>query len=1312
MHCLDKDNTTYNVSINLRLRGHLDIEALEKSIIMLVERHESLRTCFRLDDDQLVQIIHSQQNTPLNPKSNSQTNDYLHCYPLAGQLSDEEKQSLLNEEINRPFDLHQLPLFRCALFSSPENSENSEHLFTFTVHHNVFDHQSKSLFIEELAELYNHYAHDVSLEVRNDTPQFADYVNARREKQLTRNRDKQIKYWKKKLNNLESIDLPMDYPRPALMSGEGVRIEQEIPAEVVRAIRDLAAAQQTTFFMTTLAVCKALLSLWTGKNDIPVGTHIADRRHAGGDKTIGFLLNTLVLRTQLEPEGSLIDLLKSVQKTCFNAFRYADVPFESLVNELKTERNYQRNPFFDVRFSHLQETGNKTCFKALECEDVILHHCRARYDLTFTIRESDKRCFIQLEYRTTLFGDETAEWLLSRYLLLIRQLAEHPRTRLNQCNLIDGAIKTKLVHEYNATRRNFTPGDTLVSLVSKQVEKTPKSIALRCGGEEMSYQELDGRSGQLASYLQGKNIVQGDLVAISLARSLDIAVATLAVLKLGAAYLPIDQSYPDARIQHMVEDSGCRCIISHSWLADDLPPTDATRIWLDKEYSTIEQLALLPPNDLLSPQDIAYVIYTSGSTGRPKGVRIRHSNVTNFLNSMQVTPGITSNDRLLAVTTLSFDIAVLEIWLPLISGATSIIARTEEATDGERLRNLLESEDATLMQATPVTWRMLINADWNGSSDFKALCGGESMPQDLASDLHQRSGELWNMYGPTETTVWSSCYSITDPEAPILIGKPIANTTMYVLDAEKRLSYPGVVGELYIGGAGVAAGYHKRDDLNNEKFLQDPFRQNERIYSTGDAACMLANGNIKCLGRVDNQVKVRGHRIELGEIESRLNDHPSIRQSAVTTAEFGSDDSRIVAYLECHENTSVDNTELREWLRRDLPPFMIPQMFVTVDELPLTPNGKLDRQSLVIPELAESTQEENLAPPQTALEKSMTAIWADSLGVDTVPVNETFFNLGGHSLLAMQVISRVRKDLNIEIDPVAMAAGTVRELLFEHDKESSTLKSAADVGPRSTVETFFFCENELYARLHKPVKEERSPGAVLLCNPLFSEANNILWGYQRLATILADKGYIVLRFDYYGCGNSLGDDTDGNTVRWQSDIAAAANKLLEKSGHSSLTVLGFRYGATLAAGLEGTAVDKLILWEPVPDSNQYIDFLEQQYQNTIQYLDKLHKTKVVSCESEITGFPFTPDMRHSIETLKLIQGPLIRKCKKLYLVSNEKHTQFNELTNQLGELTNALVTHVVDDKITPIEKHDDAGTWLPGRNLNQLVDCIREEQHA
>ena len=1310
LHCLDKDNSTYNVSINLHLRGHINVDALEKSIAALVDRHQTLRTCFRLDADQLVQLIHPAQQTPLSDfNGNSQESRFLKRFPLPDGLSEADQEILLNKEINRPFDLNKAPLYRCALFTS---RDNQEHLFSFIVHHNVFDHQSKAIFIEELNELYDHFANNDSIELGSQAPQFTDYVKAINARQQKGNYDKQLKYWKKKLNNLEPIDLPLDHARPALMSSDGKRLEQEIPMQVVESIRELAVSQQTTFFMTTLAVCKALLSLWTGKNDIPVGTHIADRRHTGGDKTIGFLLNTLVLRTQFEPDVSFLDLLKSVQKTCFNAFRYADVPFETLVNELQTDRNYQQNPFFDVRFSHLQETETNNFFHGLESNSINLKQCRARYDLTFTIRECGNRCFIQVEYRTALFKNESAEWLLKKYMELIQQLAANPQTSLAECNLIDGALKNKLVDHFNATQKDYPSNSTLVSLISKQVSKTPDAVALRCNGEELTYRELDRRSGQLASYLQNLNIEGDALVAISLERSLDMVVATLAVLKTGAAYLPIDQTYPNARIQHMIEDSGCRNVISHSRLADKLPTTDTQMIWLDKESTAIEKLPELPAVNSLSPQDTAYIIYTSGSTGRPKGVRIRHSNVTNFLNSMQMTPGITSEDRLVAVTTLSFDIAVLEIWLPLISGATSIIASSEDATDGERLRHLLESEDATLMQATPVTWRLLVNTGWKGSSSFKALCGGESMPPDLASDLHQRTGELWNMYGPTETTVWSSCYQVTEPGKTILIGKPVANTTMYVLDSKKRLSYPGVVGELFIGGEGVAAGYHERDELNKEKFLQDPFRENERIYSTGDAARIFADGNIECLGRIDNQVKVRGHRIELGEIESKLNDHPSIRQSAVTTAEFGSNDNRIVAYLECYENQLVENTDLRDWLRRDLPPFMVPQMFVTMDQLPLTPNGKLDKQSLVVPQLTESTQEENTAPPQTALEKSMTAIWADSLGVDTIPVNETFFNLGGHSLLAMQVISRVRKDMQIEIDPVAMASATVRELLFEHDKESNTLKPAPDVGPRSSVETFFFCDNELYARLHKPGKKQKSLGAVLLCNPLFSEANNILWGYQRLATMLAEKGYDVLRFDYYGCGNSLGDDSEGNTIRWQSDVKAAASQLLKHSKHSSLTVIGFRYGATLAAGLDDINVDKFILWEPVPNSDEYIDYLEQQYHSTIQYLDKLHKAKVVARENEITGFPFAKDMRHSIQTLELTSGPLIRKCEKLYLVTNEKQVQFSELAYRLEGLTNTLVTRVVEDKITPIDKHDDAGTWLPGKSLNQLLDCIRGDSHA
>jgi len=1312
LHCIDPQSPTYNVSCNFHLTGQIDKPALERSIASLISRHDALRTAFRLDDEHLVQLIHTgtQSFDSVQSDDADAAPAFLRFELLPTGLDADQLQLLINAEINKPFDLHQAPLFRSTLFST---SDAQEHVLVMTVHHTVFDHQSKAVLISELGALYNHYSQRKSLRLEQHAVQFADYIHAREDKLQSVNTDRSLKFWKKKLNKIESLDLPLDNQRPDLPSSDGVRIEKELPAELIESIKDFARSQQVTFFIATLAVCKALLALWTGKQDIPVGTHIADRTYPGTEHTIGFLLNTLVLRTQIGPNASFTEVLKSVQKTSFNAFRYADTPFETLVDELQPVKDYQKNAFFDVRFSHLQSEENPLQLDGVEVEAIDLVQCRARYDLTFSVRESGQRCFVQAEYRSALFYNDTIDWLLDNYIELLGKLIRSPETRLDQCTLIDNDLHDKLVHRYNDSQFNYPKRKTLVDLITAQCQQSPNASALHCDGVTISYHELLTHSGRLAHYLQSQGVRPGSLVAISLERSIDMVVAALAVLRAGATYLPIDHHYPDDRIQHMINDSGCAHIISQSWIEKDLPKSDALIISLDAERDAINALPELPLAVTPAPDGLAYIIYTSGSTGLPKGVQVTHQNVVNFLCGMKAQPGITSDDRLVAVTTLSFDIAVLEIWLPLICGATSIIATSAQANDGQQLQHLLHSQQASMMQATPITWRLLISANWQGSETFKALCGGEAMPVDLAAELYKRCGEVWNMYGPTETTVWSSVYQITEPDQPVLIGRPIANTSMYILDSQMRPCYPGVAGELFIGGDGVTAGYLGRDELTHEKFVQNPFFDDQRIYATGDAARYTSDGNIECLGRLDNQVKVRGHRIELGEIESRLNAHEAVQQSMATTVKLAVDDIRIVAGVELHANAPevIDNAQWREWLRQLLPDYMVPQVIITMDELPLTPNGKLDRIALAKADLSIGMPSENAAPAQTRLEKSMALIWSELLGMEQVPVNQTFFDLGGHSMLAMRMLARVRNELQIDIDPVAMASRSLRELLQSHDDEASAISLPANTQARASVETFFFCDNELYARLHRPVDALTARGAVLLCNPIFVEAGNILWAYQRLATLLSNRGYYVIRFDYYGCGNSMGEDEDGSASRWKRDVAAAADELLEVSGQTSLSLIGFRYGATLAASLDKVRVDKLILWEPVQSSIEHVSLLDSRYNSTIRYLNGLHKAPVTAGKNEITGFPFSQSMRESLIALELSDGPAIAACNSVHLVTNDISERVQNLSSLIENTAKSYTTIIVNDDAPGMEEHNDLGTWLPGKSLNMLVERITERQH-
>lgn len=1310
LHCINPENPAYNVSCTFRFLGQINVAALEKSIRAVVNRHEVLRTSFRLEVDGLKLLTQATQDnqTSLNFK-------FLHQQSIPAKLTSLQQQDVLNNQINQPFDLHKPPLFRCTLFST---DAFDEHLFVFVAHHTVFDHLSKSILYFEISEFYNHFAHAKALNLTGLTYQYSDYVNGCEQRLQGTAIARQKKYWSKQLKNIEPVGLLLDHDREPMPSSEGVRLELPLPGESIVAVREMAREQQASFFMAMLAVFKILLSLWTGSKDISVGTHNADRAVSGSDQVIGFLLNTLVLRTAVDEKQDFYAVLKAVQKTCFNAYRFSDISFEQLVEDLHDERNYQRNPFFDARFSHLVDSEYGLNLEGVEVEGISLKKCRARYDLTFTVRENADQCFIQAEYRSSLFEKSKIDWLLHKYVSLLEILVNKPTVKLQQLSLIDDQLKHTLTLEYNDTFQRYPSDKTIDELIAFRSNSAPESVVVRFEGAQLTYQELELRSDKLAVYLQQSGITLGVVVAISLPRSLELVIATLAVLKTGAAYLPIDHEYPEDRIAHMIRDSNAGYVISHSDLQRGFSETSATILLFDEKQVEINQL---DENELVAPEGLnsdstAYLIYTSGSTGRPKGVSVTHKNVVNFLCSMQSRPGLTENDRLVAVTTLSFDIAVLEIWLPLVCGATCILASREDAINGECLSQLLRTEKATVMQATPVTWRMLISAGWRGNKDFKALCGGEAMPPDLSDELRLRTGELWNMYGPTETTVWSSCFQVSGSESRIPIGKPIDNTCMYILNEQKQLVYPGAIGQLYIGGSGVSLGYLGREELTREKFIPNPFNAEDIIYATGDAARYRSDGNIECLSRLDNQVKVRGHRIELGEIEAQMNAHPAVKQALATVLSDPNGDQRIVACFETNEPASELMAELRDSLKKSLPLYMVPQNLLHLDKLPLTPNGKLDRKSEVISLSDDVDTTSSFEPTQTRLEQAVAAIWADVLQLEAVPVNQTFFDLGGHSLLAMQVLSRIKKELRIKIDPVAMASSTIRELLVEFDDEVVEVTDTKDSHALTTMKTFYFSHDELYARLHEPSKPRGARGAVLLCNSIFTEANNIAWAYHRLGSLLAAEGYYVLRFDYYGCGNSLGEDEDGTLERWQRDISSAAQKLVELSGFNKVSVVGFRYGATLAASLAasvaGVSVDKFVLWEPVTDSRDYIRQFEDRYLNAINNPAGFQKNTLDDSALEILGFHYPEPMRRSLEKLELTAGSLLSTCASLHLVTNDHSAQFVALAEKLNSVSKRLSVKEVNDNILPIQNYDDLLAWLPGKSVFQIVKSIVDNENA
>jgi amino acid adenylation domain-containing protein len=789
--------------------------------------------------------------------------------------------------------------------------------------------------------------------------------------------------------------------------------------------------------MTLLAAFNVLLQRYSGQDDLVIGTPIAGRSHPEVEKLIGLFVNTLVLRTDMSGNPRFVDLLQRVKKTAMGAYAHQDVPFERLVEELKPERDMSRNPLFQVLFVLQNLPRDEWKMPGVTPVPFQTEGGSEKFDLSVTLVERANGLKATFGYNTDLFDEATVVRMMGHFRRLLEAIAADPEQSIADLPLLTESEEQKLLVEFNQTAGSYSRDSSLPQLFEAQVESTPNSVAVVFQDQHLSYRELNDRSNRIAHYLRKSGVGPDVLVGIYLERSLDMVAGILGILKAGGAYVPLDPAYPKDRIGFILENAQAPVLLTQQSLVDTLPEHPATVIRLDTDWQLIARESTENLANPAAPRNLAYVLYTSGSTGKPKGVQIEHRNLVNFLTSMAKQPGLKSEDVLVAVTTLSFDIAGLELYLPLITGAQVVLASREQAVDGKELIALLEHSRATVVQATPATWRMLIETGWRGDSHLKVLCGGEALPSDLADLLLSRCAELWNMYGPTETTIWSSVYRVANTLANTApIGRPIANTTMYILGAQKRPVPIGVPGELYIGGDGVARGYWDRPDLTAEKFLDDPFRPGERIYRTGDLAKYLADGNIQFLGRADFQVKVRGFRIELEEIEAVLAQHPAVQQGVVIVREDRPGDKRLVGYLIPKVDQDPSTADLREHLKASLPEYMVPSLFVKLTSLPLTPNGKINRRALPSPDWSQIESLGSVAA-RDPLEVMLVEIWQKVLGLPQVGVTDNFFDLGGHSLLAARLLSEVEKVAGREIPLSALFRGATVESLAQILREGS-----------------------------------------------------------------------------------------------------------------------------------------------------------------------------------------------------------------------------------------------------------------------------------
>ncbi|MFO0762765.1 MAG: amino acid adenylation domain-containing protein [Byssovorax sp.] len=998
LHQLDPDDPSYNITGALRLSGPLDTGALAQALGAVVARHEVLRTTFATDDGRPVQIIHAPAPVELPVRD------------LSGRPEVEREASVRNEvafEAEQPFDLADGPLLRCRLLRLGAE----EHLLLLTMHHIVSDARTRAIFSRELSAFYAAFKDGRSVSLPPLPIQYADYAAWQRSWLSGAVLGKKLDYWRRQLDGAtRALELPIDHPRPAVPTRRGQRRTIRFSPALSEAVAALARREGTTLFMVLLAAFDVLLFRYTGQEDFVVGSPVLDRPRPELEGLIGFFLNTVVLRATVTGELSFLELLGQVRETCLGAYTHQDVPFERLVEELEPDRELGRSPLFQVLFTldGAPRERESAVLPGLKRRPADVPSSTAKYDLSLGMIDGPGGLAASIEYRTELFEQETIDRMLGHLQALLEGIVADPSRAVGDLPLLSEAERRTLL-AWNETGADYPRDLCAHQLFEEQVERTPGAIAVVFEGFSLTYRELDRRSNQLAHHLKGRGVRPGQLVGILVERSLDMVVSMLAVLKAGGAYVPLDPTYPRDRLGFMVSDAELKLILTQERLASVVPAGGAELIRLDADRPKISVESESPIAGGAAPEDLAYVIYTSGSTGRPKGVEIPHRALVAFLCAMKAQPGMDADDRLLAVTSLSFDIAGLEIFLPLTVGAQVEVASWGLSLDGRALVERVKTSKITMLQATPSTYRLLLGAGFNGAG-IKALIGGEAVPRELAAELSRSCRSLWNMYGPTETTIWSTVHRIQPGEETVLIGRPIANTQVYVLDARLSLAPIGVAGELYIGGDGLAHGYLHRPSLTSERFVPSPFgpTPEARLYRTGDRARLRPDGALEFLGRADQQVKIRGYRIELDEVTAALEQHPAVRQAVVVARDDGSGDKRLVAYLVASAEGAPAPEELRAFLRQKLPEMMVPAAFVRMDALPLTPNGKIDRRALPAPESGDIHGTQGLVLPRDETESMLAAIWCDVLGLQTVGVLDSFFDLGGHSLLAVKMLDELK----------------------------------------------------------------------------------------------------------------------------------------------------------------------------------------------------------------------------------------------------------------------------------------------------------------
>jgi aspartate racemase len=1035
---LEPDSPAYNEPWAIQLNGLLNVEALEQSLNEILKRHETLRTTFLIIDGQPIQAI-----TPASYQSLS----IIDLQELQSDQRLNEAQLQFAALAQQPFDLSQGPLMLVKLLKLSAE----EHWLLFNFHHIICDRWSFGVFNRELTALYTAFTSGQPSPLPELPIQYADFAHWQGERLQGSILEDLLTYWKRQLSGqLPVLELPTDHPRPPLQSYRGSSQSLQLSQDLTIALNNLSWQSGATLFMTLLAAFKVLLHRYSGQEDIIVGIPIAGRNRPELENLIGFFLNTLVLRTDLSGNPRFHDLLKQVREIALGAYEHQDLPFEKLVEELHPQREQSISPLFQVMLILQNTPTAEVKLPGLTISSLKNSNQTAKYDLTLYLLETEQGLNCHLEYNTDLFASTTITRILSHFQTLLEGIVANPNQRLSDLPLLTERERYQLLVEWNDTQTDYPQEQSIQQLFEAQVERTPDALAAIYENQRATYhyQELNGRANQLAHYLQKQGVGPEVLVGIYLERSLEMVEALVGILKAGGAYVPLDPDYPAERLAFILSDTQVSVLLTRHSLLEQLPNHSAQVICLDIDWEDISQESEENPGSLVTAANLAYVIYTSGSTGQPKGVAVPHQQILNRLAWMWDAYPFQAGEVGCSKTAINFVDSIWELLGPLLQGVPTVIIPNSVLQKPFKFVQILAEHQVTRLWVVPSFLRAILDTVPNLQSELPNLKFWVTSGEAISVELLQRFQEslpqavLYNLYGTSE--VWDVTWYEPDPQPQKLdrvpIGRPIANIQAYILDAHRQPVPVGVPGELYVGGVGLARGYINRPELTEKKFITNPFSRGrgagedesshrERLYKTGDLARYLPDGNIEFLGRLDNQIKIRGFRIELGEVEATLSQHSAIEQTVVIARDDISGDKRLVAYLVLSQDQTLTVDELRLFLQKKLPNYMVPSAFIFLDALPLTPNGKIDRRALPAPDQTRLEPEGNFVAPRDKLELQLTQIWESVLGIQPIGIKDNFFDLGGHSLLAVRLVAEIDKAFDKKL-PLAtlFQAPTVEQL--------------------------------------------------------------------------------------------------------------------------------------------------------------------------------------------------------------------------------------------------------------------------------------------